>query len=179
MEIERKFTIKKLPDHLEYYTRKEIEQAYLCKKPTVRVRKSVKGEKVSYKLCYKSKLDVEKKEDALANVCEEIEMKLTEESYAKLLAKADGQVIRKTRYIIPYKKYLIELDVFSGTYQGLVFAEVEFETEEEANAFELPDWFDRDVTFDKRFRNSHLALSETAAAELLKDGYLLEKRHRC
>ena len=40
MEIERKFTIKELPDHLEQYEKREIEQAYLCKKPTIRIRKS-------------------------------------------------------------------------------------------------------------------------------------------
>ncbi|MDD6806266.1 MAG: adenylate cyclase, partial [Clostridiales bacterium] len=39
MEIERKFTIKHLPDQLEQYTHHVIEQAYLCTDPVVRVRK--------------------------------------------------------------------------------------------------------------------------------------------
>ena len=35
MEIERKYLIAKLPDHLEQYEHLEIEQAYLCTSPTL------------------------------------------------------------------------------------------------------------------------------------------------
>ena len=39
MEIERKFTIKSLPEDLENYPFHHIEQAYLSTMPVVRVRK--------------------------------------------------------------------------------------------------------------------------------------------
>ena len=42
MEIERKFTVKHLPENLEQFPKKHIEQAYLCTDPVVRVRR--KGE---------------------------------------------------------------------------------------------------------------------------------------
>jgi len=153
MEIERKFTIKKLPENLEQYQKKEIEQAYICSKPTIRVRKSNED----YILTYKSRRGVEKREDATARACEEVELPLMKKSYEHLREKADGHVIVKTRYLIPIENNRkIELDIFHGCLEGLMFAEVEFESEEEAASYVMPDWFLEDVTFDKRYRNSFL-----------------------
>ena len=39
MEIERKFLIDKLPEDLEQYKVRKIEQAYLCTSPVVRIRR--------------------------------------------------------------------------------------------------------------------------------------------
>ena len=39
----------------------------------------------------------------------------------------------------------------------LVLAEVEFETEEEANTFVPPEWFGEDVTFSTKYHNSTLS----------------------
>ena len=129
MEIERKYLIKKLPEDLAQYPHMEMEQAYLCTEPVVRVRKE--GE--DYVLTYKSKGLM---------VREEYNLPLTKESYEHLLEKADGTVITKTRYRIPEKNGLtIELDVFHGRYGGLLLAEVEFATEEEANSYCPPEWF--------------------------------------
>ncbi|MCH5273019.1 MAG: CYTH domain-containing protein [Lachnospiraceae bacterium] len=172
MEIERKFTLRTLPEQLEKYVSKKLEQGYLCTRPVVRVRKSVKEGKEKYILCYKSKRGLEKKADAKAHVCEEVELPLTKESYAKLLSKSDGRVITKTRYLIPYGAYTIELDVFEGELSGLMFAEVEFPNEEEADAFVMPEWFEADVTFDDRFRNNYLAQWAEAPKELRAAGII-------
>ena len=154
MEIERKFTIKKLPENLEQYKKKEIEQAYLCSKPTVRIRKS----NDDYILTYKSKLGLDKNVSVSARTCEEVELPLTKKAYEHLKEKADGSVISKTRYLIPIENNReIELDIFHGYLEGLMFAEVEFSSQEEAAAYQMPDWFSEDVTFDKRYRNSFLA----------------------
>ncbi len=154
MEIERKFTIKSLPEQLEKFEKRELEQAYLCTGPVVRVRKSNE----EYILTYKSKKGIILPENATARSCEEVELPLTKEAYEHLREKADGQIIAKTRYIIPIENGLkIELDVFQGYLEGLVFAEVEFPSEEEAAAFEIPAWFDQDVTFDWRYSNAVMA----------------------
>lgn len=151
MEIERKFTIKTLPDNLEQYEKKEIEQAYLCRKPTIRVRKSNE----TYILTYKSKQNPSNPENATARCNEEVELPLTKKSYEHLKKKADGQVISKTRYIIPTEHNRnIELDIFHGYLEGLLFAEIEFESEEAAASCQIPDWFDKDVTFDRRYSNA-------------------------
>jgi len=172
MEIERKFTVSAVPADLLQYTCKELEQGYLCSNPVVRVRKSVKNGEASYILCYKSKLGLEKKSDATAQVCREEEMPLTKEAYEKLLSKVDGRVITKKRYLIPYNKYTIELDVFEGELKGLVFAEVEFPDETEAAEFVAPEWFSEDVTFDDRYKNGKLAKWKEAPEELKKAGII-------
>ena len=49
MEIERKFKVLELPKDLESYEKEEIEQGYLCIKPTVRIRKSNDNYFLNYK----------------------------------------------------------------------------------------------------------------------------------
>lgn len=144
MEIERKFTVKELPEHLGDYPCKRIEQGYLCTKPVLRVRR--KGEE--YWLTYKG-------EGLL--VREEHEFPLDETAYRHLLTKVDGRVIQKDRYHIPYGEYTIELDVFHGELAPLVIAEVEFPSVEEADSFVPPAWFDKDVTTDPAYSNSNLS----------------------
>lgn len=142
MEIERKFLVKELPDlsKCEYV---DIQQGYLSTSPVVRVRK--KNDK--YILTYKGS-------GLMAR--EEIEANLTQESYEHLLEKIDGFPITKRRYLIPYEAYTIELDVFSGHMDGLIMAEVEFPSVEEAEGFNPPAWFGQDVTDDRRYHNSNM-----------------------
>lgn len=145
MEIERKFLIKKLPDNLTSYKARTIEQAYLCTDPVVRVRR----DNDDYYLTYKSKGMI---------VREEYNLPLTKEAYGHLLAKADGNIITKTRYEIPEKDNLtIELDVFEGKFDGLLLAEVEFASEEEALGYIPPEWFGEDVSNSTKYHNSTLS----------------------
>ena len=144
MEIERKFTVKTLPEQLDGCPCKPIEQAYLCTDPVVRVRR--KGEE--YWLTCKGKGFL---------VREEYELPLSEEAYRHLLSKADGRVITKRRYHIPYGEYTVELDVFGGELAPLVIAEVEFPSVEAANAFVPPAWFGEDVTENPAYSNSNLS----------------------
>ena len=72
--------------------------------------------------------------------------------------KADGILITKDRYVIPEKDGLfIELDVFHGEYEGVLLAEVEFPTEEAANAYIAPEWFGEDVTYSTKYHNSTMS----------------------
>lgn len=148
MEIERKFLIESLdqvPDGINKYDFHEMEQGYLSTNPVVRVRK----EDDTYYLTYKGKGMLSR---------EEYNLPLTKESYEHLVKKSDGIIIKKRRYLIPLEHQLVcELDVFHGDYEGLLLAEVEFSSEEEANAFLPPEWFGKDVTFDPAYHNSNMA----------------------
>lgn len=161
MEIERKFTLKSLPENLEQYPCHHIEQAYLNTDPVIRVRK----EDDDYYLTYKGS-------GMLAR--EETNLDLNETSYYHLRAKADGNIISKTRYLIPLPtpgfkagypappddySLTIELDVFNPPFAPFVMAEVEFGSREAAEAFLPPDWFDEDVTYNKQYHNSYMALN--------------------
>lgn len=158
MEIERKFTIKKLPENLESCRARMIEQGYLCTNPVMRIRR----DNEDYYFTYKGK-------GLLAR--EEYNLPLDRESYLHLFAKIDGTPITKKRYMIPIKKpayragytpnpetdfsLTIELDIFSSP-SGMILAEVEFASVEAADAFLPPDWFDKDVTDDPKYHNSNM-----------------------
>ena len=153
MEIERKFSLKRLPENLEQYECKVIEQGYLCTDPIVRIRRS----NDKYILTYKSKFGVNQTQSNVI-VNNEIEMPLNKEGYEHLKQKVDSKIIEKRRYIIPLEGGLkIELDIFEGHLKGLCFAEIEFKSEKEAEEFQLLDWFEADVSNDKRYRNNYLA----------------------
>ena len=159
MEIERKFTVKKIPESLSQYPCHIIEQAYLNTDPVVRIRR----QDDDYYLTYKGK-------GLMAR--EEYNLPLNEPSYYHLRDKADGNVISKKRYVIPIDNptfvsdntenidqisLCVELDIFEAPFAPLVIAEVEFPSEETANAFVPLDWFDQDVTNDPAYHNSNLS----------------------
>lgn len=154
MEIERKYRVAHLPEHLSDYPSHLIEQAYLCTNPVVRVRR----QDSDYILTYKG---------SGLMVREEYNLPLTREGYEHLLKKADGNVITKKRYAIPLGRggLTAELDLFSGKFQGLMIVEVEFPDEAAANTFQAPDWFGEDVTFSTKYHNSVLSRLERFSPE--------------
>jgi CYTH domain-containing protein len=144
MEIERKYLVSSLPDNLDDYHCRIIEQGYLSTEPVVRVRK----DNDKYWLTYKGS-------GLLAH--EEYNLPLTKESYEHLIKKADGNIITKKRYEIPDRGHTIELDLFEGVFTGTILAEVEFDSIEEADSYTPPDWFDKDVTMDRNYHNSNMS----------------------
>lgn len=158
MEIEKKYTLKSLPENLESCPCLIIEQAYLNTSPVVRVRKS----NDSYYLTYKGS-------GLMAR--EEYNLPLDEASYHHLLEKADGNVISKKRYVIPIENpqfddsyfppvtpdLSVELDIFAPPFAPLIMAEVEFPCVEMADAFIPPVWFDEDVTDNPEYHNSAMS----------------------
>jgi len=152
LEIERKYLVAELPDGLEGYPHVEIEQCYLCTHPTVRVRRM--GEERW--LTVKEHLTTAS--SAIHN--REEEFALSEQSYLRLRSKCEGRPVVKTRYRIPLEGGLTaELDIFHGEHDGLQLVEVEFPDTDTADSFVPPSWFGRDVSLDKHYRNSYLALS--------------------
>lgn len=159
MEIERKFLLKEIPENLDSFSYHLIEQAYLCTDPVVRIRR----QDDEYYMTYKGSGLMSR---------EEYNLPLTKEAYEHLLPKADGNVISKKRYLIPLSAeeinpecaslsgdaaLTVELDEFAPPFAPLLLAEIEFPTEEAANAFQMPDWFSEDVTQDIRYHNSYMS----------------------
>ena len=134
IEIEKKYTIKVLPEDLLSFPFHEIEQGYLNTDPAIRVRK----EDAAYYMTYKG-------QGVMKHT--EYNLPLDEVSYRHLLKKADGNIIRKKRYLIPLnadaytalylqnnpllaekienREMVIELDVFQAPFERIVIAEVE------------------------------------------------------
>ena len=77
--------------------------------------------------------------------------------YNILMDNREGGIIEKRRYYMPYGKYTVEIDVYQRSLEGLVVCEVEFPNEDEALSFVPPEFFGKEVTSDKRYKNKNLA----------------------
>ena len=145
MEIEKKFLVGEIPYDLDTLKYHDIEQAYLCVKPVVRIRK----QDDDYILTYKGSGMMER---------EEYNLPLNKEAYLHLKEKADGNIITKRRYLIPIEDDLaIELDGVGGVLAPLILAEVEFPDTKTAEICTPPAWSLQDATFNKKFHNSYLS----------------------
>jgi adenylate cyclase len=147
-EIERKFLVKELPENLSKYPSTEIIQGYLAiteDATEVRVRK--KGDR--YFLTVKSGFGLQR---------QEVEIDISKDQFEKLWSMTEGRRIEKVRSEIDHSGMKIELDIYKGILNGLIVAEVEFLSIDQAKSFIPLDWFGREVTEDERFKNKNLAL---------------------
>jgi CYTH domain-containing protein len=145
MEVERKFLVAEPPD-LADTEANEIEQGYLAIGADGEVRLRRKGEKLVL---------TAKRGSGISR--EEAEIELDRESFEGLWPLTQGRRLQKRRHLIPNGDLTIELDVYEGELEGLVVAEVEFPSEDEARSFEPPEWIGREVTGDERYLNETLA----------------------
>jgi adenylate cyclase len=157
VEVERKFLVGPNPPVLEESRSTRIEQGYIAidaDGTEVRVRRR-DGTAV---LTVKSGGGRSRLEE---------EIVIDAERFERLWPLTDGRRLEKTRYLIPAGSGLnIELDVYSGALAGLMVAEVEFGSEEAADAFEPPEWLGSEVTDDVRFKNQTLAREGPPAGAL-------------
>lgn len=158
MEIERKFLVKYVPYIISEYVHHEVSQGYIYTSPVIRIRRS------------DDRFYLTVKSDGFLKR-EEFEIDITEEAFKDLSLKCEGNIISKTRYKIPLEDGLTaELDVFHGAFEGLMYVEVEFPTEEAANSFIAPDYFGRDVTESEGYQNSSLsAMDKDEIRRFLED----------
>ena len=162
MEIEKKFLVKDI-SHLDLSNYNKIEMVqdylYIDKLTIVRKRKCIKNNQKTY--MYTIKTD---KKNLSVN---EIEKEITEAEYNSLSTTPNYNSLSKTRYIIPYIEDLkIELDVFHDIYDGIIFAEIEFDSEEQANSIPVPEWFDKELSHT--ITNSDMALRKIEIEEFCK-----------
>jgi len=146
-EIERKFLVKELPDRLKQARRCVIAQGYLAAEAGGRhVRLRKKGKKAS--LTFKVGRGAHR---------EEREITLGAKQFAALWPATVGRRLYKLRYEMPWKNFLIEIDIYRRKHKGLVVAEVEFPNRTACRKFKAPAWFGREVTGNKRYSNVRLA----------------------
>jgi adenylate cyclase len=145
MEVERKFLVDELPD-LEGAESDEIEQGYLATGSDGEVRLRRKGDRLVL---------TAKRGSGLSR--DEAEVQLDQASFEELWPLTEGRRLHKRRHVLPHGDLKIELDVYEGDLEGLRVAEIEFPSEEEAKAFEPPEWVGEDVTGDERYLNETLA----------------------
>jgi len=144
MEIERKWLVERPSDESLNAPSERIDQGYLAIEPDGHEAR-VRRKEDHYFLTVKSS-------GGLARA--EYEIELSFEQFASLWPATEGRRIEKTRYAANG----IELDLYTGSLEGLIVAEVEFTTEDEAAAYVAPPWFGAEVTEDRRYKNHSLAV---------------------
>ena len=143
IEIEHKYLInkEKLFENFKPERVLRIRQGYLSTKPSVRIR-----------LVDDDKAFITVKSSGLVSVSE----------FEYPIPRLDGEeminmctnILSKTRYEITYKGKIWEVDEFHHSLKGLWTAEIELDSVDEE--YEKPKWVTKDVTQDKRYKNSQL-----------------------
>ena len=148
-EIERKFLVGEgaAPD-LDEYPSDAIRQGYIAIAPDgteVRIRERGGRHVITVK-----------SGPSRARVEEEI--RIDARQFDALWPLTEGRRLEKRRYLIPDDDGLtIELDVYAGELAGLITAEIEFESEEQARRYQPAPWFRAEVTGAARYSNQALA----------------------
>jgi CYTH domain-containing protein len=151
MEIERKWLVDPAKTHFlltNCERSARIEQFYVNGKKdewTIRFRKYEDRFDARYVLDLKS-------EGLLSR--EELTFGISYDDFVKGSSLGKKKIV-KTRYYFPYGKHTFEIDVYDD--YDFVTAEIEFESETEANAFEAPSWCIQDVTMNPKYKNVNLA----------------------
>lgn len=148
-EIERKFLIKHLPVEMLRSRHYRIAQGYLANETGgrhVRLRKKSRTASLTFKV-----------NRGGGSSREEREIRLSALQFATLWPATAGRRLHKTRYLIPWRNLVIEIDVYHGRNRGVIVAEVEFPSLASCRKFRPPRWFGREVTGEKRYSNVRLA----------------------
>lgn len=144
MEIERKFWIDGFPTDLPEIVHMETDQGYLATFPvTLRIRRSERKDNgaVRYVLCIKSKGTLSR---------HEVETDITKEQYEELESMLEKPAVHKDyhAYRLP-DGHTLECSVVD--YGAFAYAEVEFQSEEEANAWEPIPFLGEELTYLRGF----------------------------
>ena len=145
LEIERKFLVGSTDYRDMASSQSRIRQGYICRESgrTVRIRirdgrgfLTIKGPSPNGISRY------------------EFEKEITLDEAEHLMQLCEPGIIDKTRFLVKSGRHTFEVDEFYGDNEGLVMAEVELQSEDEA--FEKPGFIAKEVTGDARFYNSYL-----------------------
>jgi adenylate cyclase len=152
LEIERKFLVNGDGWRAAAHRVIPMAQGYIndqaamdsgAQKASVRVR--LQGEQAFLNL----------KSRQLGHTRQEFEYPLPLDDARALLALCVGGLIDKRRHLVQHQGHLWEVDEFLGDNAGLVVAEIELDSAEEA--FAKPGWIGAEVTDDARYYNLALA----------------------
>jgi len=148
--IERTFLVKEVPSDLKAFEEKYVYQNYLSStnKEELRIRLVIENGEKEYKVTFKR---------GGGMVREELGFLVAEETYQDLSNKIQFRPIEKDRkfYMLNPRKQVM-VDTFEFADGTMKMAEVEFESEEEANDFVVPEWFGEEVTGDEQYKNKNL-----------------------
>jgi len=152
LEIERKFLLER-PVHqlvaeegLAVRSEVRIEQTYLALDDDQEIRVRRIADASTGKAVYTHTF---KRGNGMTR--EEIEYEISEKIYEQLFRAARAVPLTKNRMTAEWNGLTVEIDRYDQL--GLTVVEVEFDSEEEANRFQAPPWFGRDIGAEKEYGN--------------------------
>lgn len=145
-EIERKFLVCDDSYKSMAYGKKRIKQGYICSERGRTVRVRIQNEE--------GYLTIKGPSDAAGMSRYEWEHALSLQEAEELMKLCEPGMIDKTRYLVRCGTHVFEVDEFYGDNQGLVVAEVELGSEDEA--FDRPSFLGEEVTGQVKYYNSFL-----------------------
>lgn len=156
-EIERKFYIRQLPS-LEGIQPLHYERYILSNDD----EKEVRIQKVNDTYTYEEKSSVSDLERTRTK------KEITKEEFDTLKVESSGKAVIRDRYNISSNPE-IAIQIYHGDFEGLIRAEVEFDSEEQAKAFKPLDWMGKEMTGLPIARDATLIeLSKSELQEFLR-----------
>ncbi|MBA4319542.1 MAG: hypothetical protein C0412_14165 [Flavobacterium sp.] len=168
IELERTYLLKYFPEGIKEKKSIEIFDIYIPKSvdhAILRIRQ--KGES----------FEMTKKEPLQGNDSSEQQehtIKLSKEEFSEL-AVVDGKKLHKMRYLCPCGKKTAEIDVYLDDFEGLCLVDFEFESIEEKNKFNPPDFCLAEITQEKFCAAGWLAGKKYSDIEQFLDKYGYKK----
>ena len=147
IEIERKFLVASDEYKVRSYKSTRITQGFLSTDPERTVRVRIKGNQ--------GFLTIKGKSNTSGTSRFEWEKEINLEEAEGLLKLCQKGIIDKVRYEVKSNAHIYEIDEFFGSNEGLVIAEIELNSENEA--FEKPNWLGVEVTGENKYYNSQLS----------------------
>jgi adenylate cyclase len=147
IEIERKFLVLSDDFKTQAFAKNKIAQGYISTNPERTVRVRIKGNH--------GFLTIKGAGNASGLSRFEWEKEIDLQEAEQLLKLCEKGVIEKVRHEVNVGKHVYEVDVFEGENDGLIIAEIELQSENEA--FEKPNWLGEEVTGDERYYNAFLS----------------------
>lgn len=155
LEIERKYLVTSPFKHLAQSSSR-ILQGYISSQRgrTVRVRLRDVYDADGRIVSERAYLTIKGPSHAGGLSRYEFEKEITRDEALSLLTLCEPGVVDKVRWLVPYEGHTFEVDEFHGDNEGLIVAEVELQSEEEAVL--LPPFIGREVTGQRPYYNSCL-----------------------
>ena len=144
-EIERKFLVSSDAWRASVHEALRIRQGYLSTETNRTVRVRTWGDS--------GFLTIKGRRSGISRAEFEYEVPLDD---ARQMLELCPVVLDKTRHLVNLGGHTWEIDEFHGDNDGLIVAELELSSEDEA--FERPEWIDAEVSEDSRYTNSALTL---------------------
>ena len=145
-EIERKFLLRSDDWRDEVKSSTRLIQGYLVRGDSTAIRVRIKGDS--------AEINIKHTHDGINRLEYEYEIPL-DDAREILDQVALKPLIDKTRHHVVHGRHLWEIDEFYGDNAGLLVAEIELTSADEA--FDRPAWLGDEVSLDQRYYNSNLS----------------------